>query len=133
MILGIGTDIVNIARIKNTLEKFGKSFPAKILGKLELAKYTNLRNEKAKARFLSNRFAGKEAVKKASYKELILPYKIQLKEIEILNDNLGKPFVKIEKLSQLFYKNNYKFDISLSDDYPFAIAFVILKKFNQHV
>ncbi|HAF00790.1 MAG TPA: holo-[acyl-carrier-protein] synthase, partial [Methylophilaceae bacterium] len=62
MIFGIGTDIVEVARIEHSLTQFGDDFAKRILAESELASYID---SKIKARFLAKRFAAKEAFSKA--------------------------------------------------------------------
>lgn len=62
MIFGIGTDVVKLARVEATLERFGEHFVRRLLLPEEDAQY---RRHKRKARFLAMHFAAKEAVVKA--------------------------------------------------------------------
>ena len=62
MIKGIGTDLVRTSRIANSLERFGERFAEKILASREM---TDFKSSKDKVKFLSKRFAAKEAVAKA--------------------------------------------------------------------
>ena len=79
---------------------------------------------------VATRFAAKEAVSKAfgtGFRD-----GIYLSDIEILNDNLGRPTVRLtgnaKKYMQKIAGNNFNIHLSLSDDYPFALAFVIIEK-----
>jgi holo-[acyl-carrier protein] synthase len=58
MIKGIGTDLVRTSRIANSLERFGERFAEKILASREM---TDFKSSKDKVKFLSKRFAAKEA------------------------------------------------------------------------
>ena len=62
MIFGIGTDIVEVARIKASIAEFGDAFAQRILAESELTSY---HSSHFKARFLAKRFAAKEAFSKA--------------------------------------------------------------------
>ena len=62
MIFGIGTDIVEVARIETSIQQFGDDFAKRILAESELASYFQTT---IKARFLAKRFAAKEAFSKA--------------------------------------------------------------------
>ena len=119
MILGVGTDVVQIPRIERLVEKFGSKFLARILSKDELKIYDN----KACRAFVARRFAGKEAIAKALGKGIGRP--IKFTDITITNNNLGKPEVAINCAADST-KMDMKIDISLSDDYPVAIAFVVI-------
>jgi holo-[acyl-carrier protein] synthase len=118
MILGIGTDICNISRIKpNT------GFANKILSITELEILNTKTNKQA---YLAKRFAAKEAVAKAF--GCGIGKKLAFKDICILNDETGKPFVQIsqnavEKLTE--FSNIH---ISISDEENYAIAYVVVEK-----
>ena len=125
MIFGIGTDIVDINRIKNmdSLSTFAK----KILSKNELLVFNKLKKEKKPA-FLAKQFAGKEAISKGIGTGI--SGDIQLNKIEILRDKNGKPFFKPSKNLQDILTNLgiNKTHVSLSDEKDYAIAFAILEK-----
>ena len=88
MIFGIGTDMVEINRIKNinSIDRFAK----KILSKNELNFFNSLKQEK-KITYLSKQFAGKEAVSKAIGTGITKL--TRFKDIEILRDEKGKPIL----------------------------------------
>ena len=125
MIFGIGTDIVEVERIKNlsSISKFAK----KILSQNELNTFNSL-NKDQQIYFLSKQFAAKEAISKALGTGI--GHEISLKNIEILRDEKGKPFFNaINELSA--YLSNLgitKTHVSLSDESNYAIAMVILEK-----
>ena len=107
MIIGIGTDIIEIKRIKENIVEH-------VLTKEEKEIYYS-KNGKKKIQYLAGRFAAKEAIIKA-----ICPYENpHMLEINIYNDLNGKPIVK--------YKN-YEIMISISHEDNYAIAFAIIKK-----
>ena len=128
MIYGIGTDLVNSERVEKLLNKFGDKFLFKIFSNEEI---NNSKKSYNKALYFSKRFAGKEAFWKA-----MSPNKentLYFNEIEILSNNNGKPYVNLigitkNKVSYLEKSLNYKFDfhISISDEKPNALAFVII-------
>ncbi len=132
MILGIGTDIIQINRIENILKKYPNSFENKYFSNEELARYKkqNL-NTKQFASKLAKLFAGKEAFVKALGTGF--RFGISLKDIAILSDELGKPYIKINgKTKEFIVKqyndiNNLNYYISLSDDNPTGIAFVVIE------
>ena len=125
MIFGIGTDIVEVERIKNlsSISKFAK----KILTQNELNTFNSL-NKDQQIYFLSKQFAAKEAISKALGTGI--GHEISLKNIEILRDEKGKPFFNaINELSS--YLSNLgitKTHVSLSDESNYAIAMVIVEK-----
>ena len=125
MIFGIGTDIVEVERIKNlsSISKFAK----KILSQNELNTFNSL-NKDQQIYFLSKQFAAKEAISKALGTGI--GHEISLKNIEILRDEKGKPFFNaINELSAyLSILGITKTHVSLSDEINYAIAMVILEK-----
>jgi holo-[acyl-carrier protein] synthase len=123
LIRGIGTDIVQIPRIEKLYEKFGDKFLYKNYHDLEIKEFFKL-NPQKRCSFLAKRFAGKEAISKALGIGMGL---LQFKDIAIVNDDLGAPFVKIfnHLIDDL---TTYSIHISLSDDYPIAIAFALITK-----
>ena len=125
MIFGIGTDIVDVKRIKKM--KSIDSFAKKILGDNEHLKYSALSDSK-KIFFVVIQFAGKEAFAKAIGTGIFGD--VNLKGIEILRDDKGKPIFNFDKriqmrLDHLGIKDSH---VSLSDEEEYALAFVILEK-----
>ncbi|HVL77571.1 MAG TPA: holo-ACP synthase, partial [Noviherbaspirillum sp.] len=91
MIYGIGTDIVQIARIEAALARHGERFAERILGAEELIKFRR-RREKVEARgvrFLATRFAAKEAFSKAIGLGMNMP--MTWRAMQTLNAPSGKP------------------------------------------
>ena len=125
MIFGIGTDIVEVERIKNlsSISKFAK----KILSQKELNTF-NWLNKDQKVYFLSKQFAAKEAISKALGTGI--GHEASLNNIEILRDEKGKPFFNaINELSLLISDLGItKTHVSLADESNYAIAMVILEK-----
>lgn len=124
-LLGLGTDIVNIKRIEKILSKNKKKFIDKILH-CEEKKQKNIT-----ANFLSKKFAAKEAFSKALGTGI--GGVINFNEIIIFNKPSGAPNIKIDKKAQKrvlkkLKVSKAKFFISISDDYPFALATVIISK-----
>lgn len=123
MILGVGTDIVQIDRIESIFKKYGEAFLQKNFHPEELKQFAEL-NEKHKLPYLAKRFAGKEAFAKALGSGI--RDGLNFKDIAILNNELGAPYVKIFADIALDLSDK-KINISLSDDYPVAIAFVVIQ------
>ena len=125
MIYGIGTDIVEVKRIREALRRHGISLAKKILTSQELLTYQTI---KGKENFLAKRFAAKEAFAKAMGTGMRSP--VNFKSIEVIHDSLGKPKIKtIQKLSLLVKSYNIKYcHLSISDEKNIAVAFVILEK-----
>ena len=126
-IIGIGTDIIEISRIKKVL-KNNQKFLNRVFTKKEIKsckKKINIFNCYAK------RFAAKEALSKAS--GLGISKGLKFNEIEIVNDRLGKPMfnllggTKIILQKKLNYKKLRTY-LSLSDEKKVAVAIVVLSK-----
>jgi holo-[acyl-carrier protein] synthase len=124
MIFGIGTDMVEINRIKNinSIDRFAK----KILSKNELDFFNSLKQEK-KITYLSKQFAGKEAVSKAIGTGITKL--TRFKDIEILRDEKGKPILNAvdEFKKYMGGLGITKTHVSLSDERNYAIAFAVLE------
>jgi holo-[acyl-carrier protein] synthase len=124
MIHGIGTDIVEIKRIAKM--KSFDAFANKILSENELSIFHETKDAK-KASFLAKQFASKEAIAKAfgtGFKN-----SIQMNNIEVLRDEVGKPIFNplgdIKKT--LINLGITKTHVSLADESEHAIAFAILE------
>ena len=125
--IGIGVDIVDNNRIKTLIKN--KKFINRLFSKKEIViskKYLN------KTNFFSKRFAAKESFAKAlgtGFRN-----KLNLKDVEIINDKLGKPHYlinpKIEKLIKKIKKTkNFQLFLSISDEKDYSVAFTIIQKF----
>lgn len=129
MIIGLGSDIVNIARIEKSAD-FLEHFKQKILGADELQEISQkkLNTQKELACLLGKYYAGKEAFAKALGTGFIDG--IFLRDIQILHNDLGKPELKISGAAAGYLHKlsaTPHLHISLSDDYPFALAVVIIE------
>ncbi|MGV2432337.1 MAG UNVERIFIED_CONTAM: holo-ACP synthase [Rickettsiaceae bacterium] len=119
MIIGIGSDIVQIPRIEKLLEKFSIHFLQKILTPEEIDQYHNL-HPKFHSSFVAKRFAAKEAIAKAFGTGIGIS--ISLQDIIISNNKVGAP---IAKVSSKIAKGKNIF-LTISDDYPIAVAFAVI-------
>tara|TARA_B100000212_G_scaffold272728_1_gene212155 strand:+ start:89 stop:508 length:420 start_codon:yes stop_codon:yes gene_type:complete len=132
MILGIGNDIVSVERIENLLDKFGERFIKKVFTKEEETR--SLKNLKPAAA-LAKRFAAKEAAWKALGDQKQIG--INWKDMGVRNNKSGKPFLELtgkaaEQLKKLTPENMVaRIDLSLSDELPYAQAFVIISAQNE--
>jgi holo-[acyl-carrier protein] synthase len=129
MIYGIGTDIVQIARIASSITRHGSRFVEKILGQQELEKYNERKggNESYGIRYLATRFAAKEAFSKALGTGIQLP--MSWHTMQTLNDARGKPVVMISgTLKEFMEQQGLTAHISISDESEYAVAFVIVEK-----
>jgi len=125
-IFGIGTDIVNISRIEQSLKKHKFSFKNKIFSKKEISYCEKRKNPGA---FYAKRFAAKEAFSKALGTGIRKG--VNLKNIEITNNVHGKPSISLKGSLANYLKKKikckkYDIHLSLSDDKPWAQATVII-------
>ena len=123
MMVGIGTDIVSIARMAEYWKRHGERGLEKMLAPDERAP---CRDSKDPARFLAKRFAAKEALGKAFGTGIRAP--LLMPEISVDHDDLGKPgFVFSPQLAALFADRRWVAHLSISDELEYALAFVILE------
>ena len=124
-ILGIGVDLIQNKRIQLLIKN--KVFIQRSFGKNEIKFAKKLTN---KNNYFAKRFAAKEALSKALGTGF--RYNLNLKDIEILNDKLGKPYyLKSNKINdivvQRFKIKKYDLFLSISDEKDYSIAFTILQ------
>ncbi|MEW5922385.1 MAG: holo-ACP synthase [Candidatus Zixiibacteriota bacterium] len=91
MIYSVGIDLIEIDRVRKALDQWGDKFARRVLGEEERILYREKHN---KIQFLSGRFAAKEAVMKAL--GTFLDSGVHLRDIQILNDLYGKPYVHLD-------------------------------------
>lgn len=124
MIHGIGSDIVEYARIESMWSRYGLRFARRILSERELAGFESSSHP---ARLLAKRFAAKEAFAKAVGSGLRDP--VSLRRVGITHDGLGKPVLQFDDvlcthLAQLGITGHH---LSISDERSMVIAFVVLE------
>jgi holo-[acyl-carrier protein] synthase len=124
MIFGIGTDIVEVSRIQDSLDRFGEAFAQRILTESE---WLAFEQSSTQARFLAKRFAAKEAFSKALGTGLRSPATFQ--NIGVAHDDLGKPVfdLAIELQACLDARGIRACHLSVSDEKALAAAFVVLE------
>ena len=128
-ILGIGVDIVENARITNSLKN--SLFIKRIFSDSEILIAKKIKNKK---NYYSKRFAAKEAFAKSigtGFRN-----NLNFKDISIVNNKMGKPsFIITEKIKKIIKKefkiSSFNFFLSISDEKKYSIAFVILQKNND--
>ncbi len=123
-IFGIGTDIVSVDRIKNSLKN--RNFINRIFNKKEILKCKKTNNS---INCYAKRFAAKEAFSKALGTGI--SNGINFKEIVVLNRKSGKPYISIigetkKIIDKKFKKRKSKISLSLSDEKKYAVAFVTI-------
>ena len=121
MIVGIGNDIIEIERIEKAISK--ESFKDKIYTQRELE---NIKKRGNRAETYAGVFSAKEAISKAIGTGV---REFSLTDLEILNDDLGKPYVVVsEKLDKIIKskKKDYQIEISISHSKKYATAVAIV-------
>ena len=124
-VLGIGIDIIDNKRIKTSIKN--SKFKNRIYSSKELKQSTLSGN---KVNYFAKRFAAKEAFSKAlgtGFRK-----NLNYKDIEVINDKLGKPYYtkskKITKLVQKNFKvNKFNCFLSISDEKDYSTAFTIIQ------
>ncbi len=128
MIIGVGTDICDIRRIDELLNKYGERFPHKVFteGERKRSEHSSTR-----ASSYAKRFAAKEAAAKA----LAGTHTGALSwhDVEVINHPSGKPEIILHGAalnrvtSQIEPGQKWKIHLSLTDDFPYAQAFVVVE------
>ena len=124
-ILGIGVDIIENKRIKEAIKN--KSFINRVYSVREQRQSNLIKNKVA---FFSKRFAAKEAFAKALGTGFRM--KLNFKDIEVVNDKMGKPnFVTNKKITKMI-QNKFKIKkyycfLSISDEKKYSTAFAIIQ------
>jgi holo-[acyl-carrier protein] synthase len=122
-IYGIGSDIVDINRIKKALKN--KNFKKRIFSSQEI-KFINSKFNKTAS--YSKRFAAKEAFSKAIGTGI--SGGVSFKDISIMNDKSGKPYImllgKTKSIVEGIIKKKYKIFLSISDEKNYALATVVI-------
>lgn len=130
MILGLGSDLVNIERIAKTIARFGNRFLERTFTLNERKEISAQKGADEAAAKAAKFFAAKEAAVKAlgsGFRE-----GIRWQDVEVGHDLLGKPLLTMsskaaDKVQALSNGNLPRIYVSLSDDYPVAIAVVIIE------
>ena len=129
MIIGLGSDLCNIERIKNSLERFGERFENRVFTDVERAKAA--RRPYTIAETYAKRFAAKEAFSKAvgtGFKRGVF-----MKDIGVVNAHSGAPTLALTggakaRLDEITPPGMVAtVHLTLTDDHPWAQAFVILE------
>ena len=123
-LFGVGTDIIQVNRLKKSLNK--KPFLSRIYSKEEILK---CKRSKVNSNCFAKRFAAKEAFSKALGTGISKG--ISFNEIVILNEKSGKPYIKlINKTKKIverkLKKKIYKISLSIADEKDYAVAFVTI-------
>ena len=129
MIIGLGSDLCNIERIQNSLDRFGDRFIQRVFTSVEQAKAA--RRPLTRAGTLAKRFAAKEAFSKAvgtGFRRGVF-----MKDIGVINKPSGAPTLHLEggakaALDKMIPDGHEAHvHLTLTDDHPWAQAFVIIE------
>ena len=122
MKISIGTDIIEISRVKDAIENIGNKFIEEIYTEKEIEYCESKKN--AKYQHYAARFAGKEAIYKAISNILENKFAISWKDVQILNDINGRPYIDI--LNEKIKNHITQIDISISHCKEYAVSTVII-------
>lgn len=131
MIIGIGTDLVDIGRIQEVLDRHGARFEQRCFTDVEQARAAKRQGIQQVAATYAKRFAAKEACVKALGTGFIDD--ITMKDIGVVDDGNGRPSLVLTggafaHLNKIMPKNTRPvLHLSLSDEPPYAQAFVVIE------
>jgi len=123
-LFGVGTDIIQVNRLKKSLKN--KLFLSRIFSEEEI---TRCKKTKKNSNCFAKRFAAKEAFTKALGTGI--SNGINFKEIIVLNEKSGKPYIKLtdktkKVVEKKLKKKNFKVSLSIADEKDYAVAFVTI-------
>ena len=126
MIYGNGIDIIDINRIRRVIDKYGNKFKKRCFSLSEIQRSEKRINS---VESYAKRYAAKEACAKALGTGLARG--VFWKDIEVINNQYGKPFIKLHGKAKEIFKNinktsDIQIELSLSDEKKYAIANVII-------
>lgn len=127
MIIGIGSDLIDIRRVEKTLERFGERFTHRCFTEVERDKSDRRQNRAAS---YAKRFAAKEACAKALGSGISMG--VAWRDLGVVNEPSGKPTMRLtgwaaERLLALTPPGfTARIDLTITDDFPLAQAFVVL-------
>lgn len=128
MIIGIGSDLIDIRRIEQSLERFGERFTQRCFTDIERARSDGRKN---RAESYAKRFAAKEAMSKALGTGMAQG--VFWKDMGVVNAPSGKPTMQLtggaaEVLQRMMPAGHEPMvHLTITDDYPLAQAFVIIE------
>ena len=124
MIIGIGTDLCEIGRIRAALDRFGDRFAQRILDSEEFRRYGSHRDPAA---YLAKRFAAKEAFSKAMGTGI--GRSIGWHGVGVENDTLGRPALRFSADVSAYLRERgvSSVHVSITDETGLACAFVVVE------
>jgi holo-[acyl-carrier-protein] synthase len=128
MIYGIGTDICDVRRIRESLARHGERFAARVLSDAEFKtwKARSARWPERGIRYLATRFSAKEAFSKAIGLGMRMPMTWKL--CEVANEGTGKPVIVLHGvLKDWFEARNLQAQVSVTDETDYAASFCVVE------
>ncbi len=129
MIYGIGTDIADIRRIRESVAKWGERFAGKVLGPHEFEVWQQ-RRAKVESRgdaYLATRFSAKEAFSKAIGLGMRMP--MTWRACEVVKAASGKPEIRLHgALAEWFEARGLVAHVTISDETDYAVSFVVVEQ-----
>lgn len=129
MIHGIGTDLCDIRRIVQSLDRWGERFAERVLGpnELQVFRARRTRAEVRGANYLATRFSAKEAFSKAIGLGMHMP--MTWRSCEILNAPTGKPEVRLNgALKDWFEARRLRAHVTVTDEGNYCATFVVVEE-----
>lgn len=133
MIVGLGSDLIRITRVEETLERFGERFTNRVFTEIERTKSDK---RAARAASYAKRFAAKEACSKALGTGIRAG--VYWRDMGVVNAPSGKPTMTLtggaaERLLMLMPEGHFpSIHLTITDDHPWAQAFVIIEALPDH-
>jgi holo-[acyl-carrier-protein] synthase len=133
LIYGVGTDICDVRRIRDSLERHGERFAAKVLSEAEFAtwKARSARCAERGVRYLATRFSAKEAFSKAIGLGMRMPMSWRLCEIAnrpVGHPNGGQPYIVLHGgLKDWFDAKQLSVHVSVTDETDYAASFCVVE------
>lgn len=125
MIIGVGTDLVEIARIAQSIERLGERFIDRILTADEKKRWADIGNPDKANAYVAKRFAAKEAAVKALGTGI--GSGVSFQHFTISNLPSGQPILQVDESITSRYNFPVSWHLSLTDERDYAQAFVVLE------
>jgi holo-[acyl-carrier protein] synthase len=128
MIYGIGTDICDVRRMRETWQRRGERFALKVLGPHEIEVFRGrfARIEARGIAYLATRFSAKEAFSKAIGLGMRMP--MTWRHCEVVKSISGKPEIRLHgALAEWFDARGLKAHVSVTDEADYAASFVVVE------
>ncbi len=128
MIYGIGTDICDVRRIRQSIAKFGDRFGKRVLSPAEYAVWQarTARSAERGVRYMATRFSAKEAFSKAVGMGIRMP--MTWRRCEIANHPSGAPYIVLHgALKEWFEARGLKAHVSVTDETDYAASFCVVE------